>query len=159
MCLSKSLSGYGLPLAVTLFRPELDQWVPGEHNGTFRGQNPSFVTGKAALDRFWKDDVLAKEVQEKSTQLREGLLKIADRTEDAQVRGRGLLTGIVYPDYDTAGAVAKKAYERGLLVETSGPESEVVKLMPALTMDPADLERGIDILSDSVEAVFGRTGA
>ena len=159
VCLSKSLSGYGLPLAVTLFRPELDQWVPGEHNGTFRGQNPSFVTGKAALDRFWKDDVLAKEVQEKSTQLREGLLKIADRTEDAQVRGRGLLTGIVYPDYDTAGAVAKKAYERGLLVETSGPESEVVKLMPALTMDPADLERGIDILSDSVEAVFGRTGA
>jgi len=159
VCLSKSLSGYGLPLAVTLFRPELDQWVPGEHNGTFRGQNPSFVTGKAALDRFWKDDVLAKEVQEKSTQLREGLLKIADRTEDAQVRGRGLLTGIVYPDYDTAGAVAKKAFERGLLVETSGPESEVVKLMPALTMDPADLERGIDILSDSVEAVFGRTGA
>ena len=159
VCLSKSLSGFGLPLAVTLLRPELDQWVPGEHNGTFRGQNPSFVTGKAALDRFWKDDVLAKEVQEKSTQLREGLLKIADRTEDAQVRGRGLLTGIVYPDYDTAGAVAKKAFERGLLVETSGPESEVVKLMPALTMDPADLERGIDILSDSVEAVFGRTGA
>ncbi len=158
VCLSKSLSGYGLPMAVTLFRPELDQWVPGEHNGTFRGQSPSFVTGKAALERFWQDDVLAKETQEKATQLREGLVKIADKTEDAQVRGRGLLAGIAYPDYDTAGAVAKQAFDHGLLVETSGPESEVVKLMPALTIDPADLERGLDILARSVEAVFGREG-
>jgi diaminobutyrate-2-oxoglutarate transaminase len=156
VCLSKSLSGYGLPMAVTLFRPELDQWAPGEHNGTFRGQNPSFVTGKAALERFWKDDILAKETAEKSTQLREGLVKIADKTEDAQVRGRGLLAGICYPDYDTAGAVAKQAFERGLLVETSGPESEVVKLMPALTIDAPDLERGLDILAESVDAVFRR---
>jgi diaminobutyrate-2-oxoglutarate transaminase len=156
VCLSKSISGYGLPMSLTLFRPELDQWVPGEHNGTFRGQNPSFVTAKAALERFWKDEVLAKETADKSAQVRERLLKIADKTEDAQVRGRGLLTGIVYPDYDTAGAVAKQAFERGLLVETSGPESEVVKLMPALTMDPADLERGLDILDESVDAVFGR---
>jgi diaminobutyrate-2-oxoglutarate transaminase len=156
VCLSKSLSGYGLPMAVTLFRPELDQWAPGEHNGTFRGHNPSFVTGKAALERFWKDDILAKETAEKSTQLREGLVKIADKTEDAQVRGRGLLAGICYPDYDTAGAVAKQAFERGLLVETSGPESEVVKLMPALTIDAPDLERGLDILAESVDAVFRR---
>ena len=156
VCLSKSLSGFGLPLAVTLFRPELDQWVPGEHNGTFRGQNPSFVTGKAALERFWTDDVFAKATAEKSTTLREGLLKIADKYEDAEVRGRGMLQGIAYPDYDVAGAIAKAAFERGLLVETSGPESEVVKVMPALTIDPADLERGIDVLAKAADSVFGR---
>jgi diaminobutyrate-2-oxoglutarate transaminase len=156
VCLSKSVSGYGLPMALTLFKPELDQWVPGEHNGTFRGQNPSFVTGKTALERFWSDDVFAKDVVDKGTQLREGLLAIADKNEDAHVRGRGLLQGIAYPDYDTAGAVAKAAFERGLLVETSGPESEVVKLMPALTTDASDLQRGIDILAESVDAVFGR---
>jgi diaminobutyrate-2-oxoglutarate transaminase len=49
VCLSKSLSAYGLPLALTLIRPELDVWEPGEHNGTFRGFNPAFITGAAAL--------------------------------------------------------------------------------------------------------------
>ena len=44
--LSKSISGYGLPLALTLIRPDLDIWKPGEHNGTFRGFNPAFVTGR-----------------------------------------------------------------------------------------------------------------
>jgi diaminobutyrate-2-oxoglutarate transaminase len=153
--LSKSVSGYGLPMALTLFKPEHDQWAPGEHNGTFRGQNPSFVTGKAALERFWKDDVFEKETLDKATQLREGLLKVADKYEDAQVRGRGMLQGIAYPDYDVAGAIAKAAFERGLLVETSGPESEVVKLMPALTIDGNDLQRGLDILAESADAVFG----
>jgi diaminobutyrate-2-oxoglutarate transaminase len=156
VCLSKSLSGYGLPMALTLFKPEYDVWTIGEHNGTFRGQNPSFVTGKAALERFWTDDSFAEDTLDKSTALREGLEKIADKTEDAQVRGRGMLQGIAYPDYDVAGAVAKAAFERGLLVETSGPESEVIKLMPALTIDRSDLQRGLDIVAESVDAVYGK---
>ena len=52
VCLSKSISGFGLPLSLTLFKPELDIWKPGEHNGTFRGHNPAFVTGTAALEHF-----------------------------------------------------------------------------------------------------------
>jgi diaminobutyrate-2-oxoglutarate transaminase len=156
VCLSKSVSGYGLPMALTLFKPEYDVWTIGEHNGTFRGQNPSFVTGKAALERFWTDDSFAEDTLDKSTALREGLEKIADKTEDAQVRGRGMLQGIAYPDYDVAGAVAKAAFERGLLVETSGPESEVIKLMPALTIDRSDLQRGLDIVAESVDAVYGK---
>src|SRR6202012_5352179 len=47
--LSKSLSGFGSPLALVLMRPELDQWAPGEHNGTFRGNNLGFVGGTAAV--------------------------------------------------------------------------------------------------------------
>ncbi len=57
VCLSKSISGYGLPLALTLIRPDLDIWKPGEHNGTFRGINPAFVTGTAALRVYWQDKV------------------------------------------------------------------------------------------------------
>lgn len=63
--LSKSLRGYGLPFAVVLFKPELDVWSPGEHNGTIRGNCHAFVTAKAALDLFWKDDLFAKQVLEK----------------------------------------------------------------------------------------------
>lgn len=50
ICLSKSISGYGTPMALTLMRPEYDVWRPGEHNGTFRGYNPAFVTAARALE-------------------------------------------------------------------------------------------------------------
>ena len=63
--LSKSLGGYGTPFAVVLFRPELDQWKPGEHNGTFRGNNFAFVTAKAAIDEYWSDDSFSKEIMRK----------------------------------------------------------------------------------------------
>jgi diaminobutyrate-2-oxoglutarate transaminase len=152
VCLSKSISGFGLPMALTLFRPGLDAWEPGEHNGTFRGHNPAFVTGAAALETFWSDDVFEKEVAERITQLQEGLTEIADSYDGAAVRGRGLLTGIVFPGQETAGKVAEEAFRRGLLVETSGPESEVVKVMPALNIDAADLARGIEILAAATDA-------
>jgi diaminobutyrate-2-oxoglutarate transaminase len=157
VCLSKSISGFGLPMALTLFRPELDQWEPGEHNGTFRGNNPAFVTGTAALERFWSDDVFAKELQGTIAQLHEGLEKIAGTCDGAAVRGRGLLAGVVFPRDETAGEVAAEAFRRGLLVETSGPESEVVKVMPPLTIDSDDLAEGVEILLASTEAVLGRS--
>jgi diaminobutyrate-2-oxoglutarate transaminase len=157
LCLSKSISGFGLPMALTLFRPELDQWEPGEHNGTFRGNNPAFVTGTAALERFWSDDVFAKELQGTIAQLHEGLEKIAGTCDGAAVRGRGLLAGVVFPRDETAGEVAAEAFRRGLLVETSGPESEVVKVMPPLTIDSDDLAEGVEILLASTEAVLGRS--
>jgi diaminobutyrate-2-oxoglutarate transaminase len=49
VCLSKSIGGYGFPLALTLLRPELDVWAPGEHSGTFRGIDPALVAGGTAL--------------------------------------------------------------------------------------------------------------
>ncbi len=157
VCLSKSISGSGLPMALTLFRPELDVWSPGEHNGTFRGNNAAFVTATAALERFWADDVFIKGLHDSITQLQEGLSAIASRYDGAAVRGRGMLTGIVFPNDATAGEVCAAAFERGLLVETSGPESEVVKVMPPLTIDSDTLAAGIAFLSDSVTAVLGET--
>src|SRR5690625_5851178 len=76
--LSKSLSGFGLPFAVTLIRPEYDQWKPGEHNGTFRGNNHAFVTARAALEQYWQDDRFALQVQARGKQLSERLGRIAD---------------------------------------------------------------------------------
>ncbi len=147
VCLSKSITGYGLPMALTLIRPDLDVWEPGEHNGTFRGHNLAFVTATAALDRFWADDLFAKELAERIEQLREGLQQIADAHEGAAVRGRGMLTGVVFPDSTAAGRITAKAFDLGLLVETSGPEGEVVKVMPPLTIDEQDLAAGIELLT------------
>jgi diaminobutyrate-2-oxoglutarate transaminase len=157
VCLSKSLSGYGLPFAITLLRPELDQWEPGEHNATFRGHNPAFVTAKAALD-FWTDDSLTREVERKGDATRKALADLAaDHPEiQAEVRGRGLINGLACNVEGLAPAVCEAAFERGLLMETSGPESDVVKLLPPLVISDDLLSQGLEILGDAIEAVLPR---
>ncbi|MEX0707395.1 MAG: diaminobutyrate--2-oxoglutarate transaminase, partial [Woeseia sp.] len=65
---SKSLGG-GLPLAILLMRPELDQWRPGEHTGTFRGNNLGFVAATEAL-KYWENDDLAQAVTHKGEIMR-----------------------------------------------------------------------------------------
>jgi diaminobutyrate-2-oxoglutarate transaminase len=155
VCLSKSLSGYGLPFAVTLLKPELDVWEPGEHNGTFRGPNPAFVTATAAMD-FWTGEGMEKETLTKGDQIEESLSRIAATHPDAitGVRGRGLAQGLVFADPEVAPAVCAQAFDRRLLMETSGPESEVVKLLPPLTTTSDELAEGLDIIAASVDAVL-----
>ncbi len=155
VCLSKSISGYGLPMALTLMRPELDQWEPGEHNGTFRGNNPAFVTGTTALRTYWADDTLEKNVRARSAQLREALGRIASLAEGATVRGRGLLSGVAFPDIDVAGQIAAAAFQRGVLVETSGPDSEALKIMPPLNITEEELAEGLDALVEAARDVLG----
>jgi diaminobutyrate-2-oxoglutarate transaminase len=149
---SKSISGYGLPMALTLFRPELDIWEPGEHNGTFRGNNPAFVTAAAALGTYWTDGQMEKQTLTRGEQVESALRAIAaeHREEVADVRGRGLVWGLEFHDRSRAGSVASRAFELGLLIETSGPESEVVKLLPALTISPEELDEGLRILARAV---------
>ena len=77
VCLSKSISGYGLPLALTLIRPDLDIWKPGEHSGTFRGVNPAFVTGTAALRVYWQDKVLEHATLAKGQRIADALTALA----------------------------------------------------------------------------------
>jgi diaminobutyrate-2-oxoglutarate transaminase len=83
------------------------------------------------------------------------LARIADASEGATVRGRGLLAGIHYTDAKAAGKIAAESFARGLLVETSGPEDEVLKTMPALTISAEDLGRGLAILAGAAESVTG----
>ncbi|HLU96952.1 MAG TPA: diaminobutyrate--2-oxoglutarate transaminase [Thermobifida alba] len=152
--LSKSISGYGLPLALTLFKRELDVWEPGEHNGTFRGFNPAFLTATVALDTYWRDEVFQKETLAKGDLIAERLDAIADEHAEAgaTTRGRGMARGLVLPGEGDAKRVCAEAFERGLLMETSGPEDEVAKLLPPLTTSVTELEEGLDILAESVRA-------
>ena len=69
--MSKSISGYGLPMALVLIRRDLDVWAPGEHNGTFRGNNPAFITATKAINEFWSDDQLTRDVHRKGRQIDE----------------------------------------------------------------------------------------
>jgi diaminobutyrate-2-oxoglutarate transaminase len=157
--LSKSISGYGIPMALTLLKRELDVWEPGEHNGTVRGPNPAFVTGTAALDTFWRDNELQKATLAKGKLIEDRLSAIAEEHADtgAHVRGRGMARGIAFENEATAGVVSKEAFDRGLLLETSGPEDEVAKLLPPLTTTEEDLERGLDIIAEATRAAVKAT--
>ncbi|WP_068252553.1 diaminobutyrate--2-oxoglutarate transaminase [Janibacter corallicola] len=153
--ISKSISGYGLPMALTLIKPEIDDWEPGEHNGTFRGHNPAFVTGTKALRTFWADDELEKNVAARSEQQHARLELIAGLAEGSQVRGRGLLSGVAFRDLDAADQIAAAAFERGLMIETSGSSDEVIKVMPPLTITEEQLAEGLDALEDAAREVLG----
>lgn len=72
------------------------------------------------------------------------------------MRGRGLLAGIHYSDPKAARKIAAESFTRGLLVETSGPEDEVLKTMPALTISTEELRRGLNILALAAESVTGQ---
>ncbi|MEV7729772.1 diaminobutyrate--2-oxoglutarate transaminase [Streptomyces sp. NPDC087917] len=150
--LSKSISGYGLPMSLCLFKPELDIWEPGEHNGTFRGNNPAFITATAALDTYWRDGVLRERTRVQGDRIERALIDLcADQDgEGISYRGRGMVWGIEFARKERAAEVCRRAFEHGLLVETSGPESEVVKLLPALTVSADELDEGLDILARSV---------
>ncbi|MER7344235.1 diaminobutyrate--2-oxoglutarate transaminase [Streptomyces aurantiacus] len=150
---SKSISGYGLPMALTLFKPELDVWEPGEHNGTFRGNNPAFVTAAAALETYWTDGpAMEKQTRVRNEQMARSLGAMADERPGDVVtyRGRGLVWGLEFRDEGRASAVARRAFDIGLLIETSGTRDRVVKLLPALTITCDELEEGLRILGRAV---------
>jgi diaminobutyrate-2-oxoglutarate transaminase len=154
VCLSKSLSGYGLPLAVVMIRPDLDVWEPGEHNGTFRGNNPAFVTATAALD-YWRTDQLTREVEQKAGTVRTMLDTLIARHPQLQAthKGIGMIQGLAFEAPQLAGRVCRSAFEHGLIMETAGPEGGVAKVMPPLTIDEVALKEGLALLAAAVDEV------
>jgi diaminobutyrate-2-oxoglutarate transaminase len=156
---AKSISGFGLPMAMLLVKRELDIFKPAQHNGTFRGNNHAFVTGTVALEKFWKDDSFSKQVKEKAKLLRsrfEGMAERYGKDGDLTLRGRGIMQGIVFPNGEEADAVTAEAFKRGLIIETSGGNDEVVKVLCALTISEDDLNHGLDLLEASIAIIRGQ---
>lgn len=152
--MAKSISGYGLPMAVVLIRRELDIWKPGEHNGTFRGNCLAFVTAAAALKEFWRDGAFVSAVREKSELLKERLTAIAKKHPGAvaRLKGRGMMLGLDMKSGERAGRIVREAFARGLVIETSGGHDEIVKCLTPLTISKAELEAGLAILAEAVDA-------
>jgi len=155
--LSKSLSGYGLPLSIVLLRRDIDRWLPGEHNGTFRGNNHAFVTAAAALHEFWSTPAFSIEAGRKGERLQCFLQILAEQYAPhiTGTRGRGMMRGIRFADPRFAARVAGRAFEQGLVIERSGPQDEVVKCLMPLTISEDQMSEGLYLLGCSIAMEFG----
>ena len=144
--MSKSIGG-GLPMAFILMKPELDQWKPGEHTGTFRGNNLAFVASRVLIETYWSNNDLSNAIKHKEKTLRGELERIAKKYEEdyeIDVRGRGFAYAFeVKDDYSIGGEIAAYAFEENLMIETCGSESQVIKFLPPLTIDEELLKEGL----------------
>jgi diaminobutyrate-2-oxoglutarate transaminase len=149
--LSKSISGMGLPMSLVLIRPHVDQWKPGEHTGTFRGNNLAFVTATEAL-RYWATDELSVHVARMGVIIAERCQCIAREFPDVNARicGTGLIYGLQLPEPGLAERVSRAAFEKGLVIERCGADDDTLKFLPPLTVDADVLCEGLEIVRQSV---------
>ena len=156
VCLAKSLSAYGNPMAVVLIRPDLDCWKPGEHSGTFRGNNLAFVTATAAIEEYWKTDAFAKEIADKGEVMKKRLEEMIAHYPEicGEHRGLGLIQGIACKVPGLAKKISNEAFTRGLIFEPMGVDKEVINLQSTLTIAPETLNQGLDILEKSIGAAL-----
>ena len=154
--LSKSISGFGMPMALLLIRPDLDIFRPAEHNGTFRGNQLSFVGGTAGINYFVEHH-LDQEVQRKAAIvekfMQEEILPLDSRLS---YRGMGLMWGIDFGAVNPAFALeaVHEAFDRHLICEVAGRKDGVLKLMPPSTSPDNILNEGLSIVKKAVIAVL-----
>ncbi|MDA9512177.1 diaminobutyrate--2-oxoglutarate aminotransferase [Bradyrhizobium sp. CCBAU 11430] len=146
VAMSKSLSGYGLPLSMLLIKEEFDAWQPGEHTGTFRGNNLALASATAAINTYWRDSTFSKQIQRIADYMRRQLEAIASRHRNHfVVRGRGMALGFDCLVPEIAATTTRKAFEKGVMLERCGPADQVVKFIPALTIDREIIDEGLEL--------------
>ena len=147
--LSKSISGYGLPMAITLIKPELDIWTPGEHNGTFRGNQHAFVTAKAGIEYM-----IDNKLEEHTSNIGDAALAYLKyhlrAICDIDIRGKGLIIGIDVGNEEYAKEIASRCFEKGLIIERTGRHSTTLKILPPLVITHDELRDGLDIIINSM---------
>lgn len=154
VCLAKSLSGGGLPMAMLLLKPGRDLWQPGEHNGTFRGNNLAFATATAALD-LWTSPDFMPAVARRSRLIQDWMRRVTeDYPGQAEIKGLGMMLGLRFADAQLADRVAETAFAQGVLIETAGPRDEVLKIMPPLTIEDDILMEGLRRLREAIAQVL-----
>lgn len=160
--LSKSISGYGLPMAILLIKPDHDLWQPGQHSGTFRGNQLAFIGATAALREYWSAEAgprFTAEIEDKGDAVAQSLGDDIVPRYGATLRGTGLIWGLDLTGTPvSAERVSRRCFDRGLIVETCGRGGQVLKVLPPLTIDRSALLAGLDLITESVHEVAAGGG-
>ena len=153
--LSKSISGFGLPMSLVLMKPELDIWQPAEHTGTFRGPQLAFVTATEAL-RVFDEDAYAARTADKGRIIAETFAALVAPLDPRIVtRGIGMMWGVDFTAIDATGAFAKKVsqqcFAEGLIIERVGRNDTVLKVLPPLVITPDELDSGLRTIAGAIK--------
>ncbi len=152
--LSKSISGFGLPMALLLLKPELDIWNPGEQSGTYRGNQMAFIGAKAGIEYFVDQDVQGQ-VERKHKMVADFVAKeILPLDPNFTARGRGLIYGVDTKNPELAKKIDKICFDKHLIIERAGRDDEVMKIMPPLVIEEEVLMEGLGILKDAFIAAI-----
>jgi 2,4-diaminobutyrate 4-transaminases len=154
--MSKSISGFGLPMSILLIKPELDIFNPAEHNGTFRGNQLAFIGAAAGLE-YYNMNNLPMMVNEREKIISNFLInEILPIDSRLSIRGIGMIWGIDFSKIDsTLSKVAmQNCVKNNLIIERAGREDCVLKLLPPLTIEKELLVEGLNIIKDSVSVTI-----
>ncbi|MEC3978648.1 aspartate aminotransferase family protein [Amycolatopsis sp. H20-H5] len=152
----------GFPLSGMAASQELmaKAW-PGSQGGTYGGNAVSCAAAVATLEVI-RQEKLVENAAERGRQLLEGARLVADKTPViGDVRGLGLLVGSEFtkpggePDAATAAAVQKAAAASGLLLLTCGAFMNVVRMVPPLVVNAAQVDDALRIWGEVVASVTG----
>lgn len=164
VCLSKSIGGYGLPMSLVLMKRHLDCWQPGQHTGTFRGNQLAFVAAHAAL-QLWKSDSFAMEINKRSRIIEEFLYsQVLAIDPTIMIRGLGMIWGVDLSHIGSsefAKRVSRRAFERGLIIERCGRDDTTLKILPPLNIAEDHLRDGLSIMTEAIrhEVLESRTAS
>lgn len=150
VCLAKGVGGWGTPMALNLVKPEIDKyWAPGEHTGTFRGQNLSFVAGREALTYFESDELM-NEVKRKAKLMHAAMQTLVDKHPQLELTGKGMILGLNVGNTDVSKSIVNHCFVNGLMIASCGTGGRVIKLIPPLTIPDSDLQEGLLVLMKAV---------
>jgi diaminobutyrate-2-oxoglutarate transaminase len=150
--MSKSIGGIGLPLALTLVNPKMDCLNPGEHNGTFRGNQLAFVASKASLE-FMLNEHVEDGVREREAVIKKFLEEKVAR-KGVEIRGIGCIWAVDLGCSRLSKAVLDECFRNGLILERAGRDDSCVKIMPSLVIPMDLLEKGLEIVKKAVDKVM-----
>ncbi|EJL6734606.1 pyridoxal phosphate-dependent class III aminotransferase [Vibrio alginolyticus] len=168
LCLSKAIGG-GLPMSLLVINKQHDTWKPGEHTGTFRGNQLAMVSGAKALEIIQRDN-LVEHANIAGQYLRYGLENIQKRVNCiAEVRGKGLMLGVEIKtpngelnkfgepqaDSELTLSIQRAALERGLIVEKGGREGAVIRFLPPLIISFEQIDFALRVFEDAILAAGG----
>lgn len=138
---AKGIAG-GLPMGAILFGEKLNNTItPSSHGSTFGG-NPICAAGAISIVERIDEKFLA-DVTAKGEYIKDYLSEI-DGVDN--ISGMGLMIGFTAGN---AGETANKCLEKGLLVLTA--HQNKVRLLPALSISKAELDKGLKILKEVIE--------
>ncbi|WP_172959659.1 diaminobutyrate--2-oxoglutarate transaminase [Thiomicrorhabdus aquaedulcis] len=153
--LSKSIGG-GHPMSLVLLKPELDKWCPGEHSGTFRGNNLAFVAATVAINHYWSDKTFSQQIKEKSRLVEQRMqnLALSFAPHIREIRGHGMIWGAEFKDASLTSEICAQAFLDGLVIETAGASGDVIKFLGPLIITEALINEGFDVLEHATAQVL-----